>query len=153
MSRTASQTEVLLALAPRIDAPPDLVDDSDDDERPVVLAGAAMWPPLILHGGRSLVGRWPSLFQDSDNDLGARSPIRVGHRLWESPLMVHGGSSFSGLRSFEAPRIHHFAFGEMMPDLIESSDDEMPALVADDPSFRGTCRSPAWGCAKPGRQG
>ena len=80
MSRTASQTEVLLALAPRIDAPLDLVDDSDDDERPVVLAGAAMWPPLILHGGRSLVGRWPSLFQDSDNDLGARSPIRVGHR-------------------------------------------------------------------------
>ena len=57
------------------------------------------------------------------------------------------------LRAFEAPRIHHFAFGEMMPDLIESSDDEMPALVADDPSFRGTCRSPAWGCAKPGRQG
>ena len=127
-----------MALAPRIDAPPDLVDDSDDDERPVVLAGAAMWP---------------SLFQDSDNDLGARSPISVGHRLWESPLMVHGGSSFSGLRSFEAPRIHHFAFGEMMPDLIESSDDEMPALVADDPSYRGTCRSPAWGCAKPGRQG
>ena len=43
---------------------------------------------------------------------------------------------------------------EMMPDLIErSDDDEMPALVADDPSFRGTCRSPAWGCAKPGRQG
>ena len=143
-----------MALAPRIDAPPDLVDDSDDDERPVVLAGAAMWPPLILHGGRSLVGRWPSLFQDSDNDLGARSPISVGHRLWESPLMVHGGSSFSGLRSFEAPRIHHFAFGEMMPELIDDSDDdEMPALVADDPSFRGTCRSPAWGCAKPGRQG
>ena len=128
-----------MALAPRIDAPPDLVDDSDDDERPVVLAGAAMWP---------------SLFQDSDNDLGARSPIRVRHRLWESPLMVHGGSSFSGLRSFEAPRIHHFAFGEMMPELIDDSDDdEMPALVADDPSFRGTCRSPAWGCAKPGRQG
>jgi hypothetical protein len=99
-----------LALAPRIDAPPDLVDDSDDDERPVVLAGAAMWP---------------SLFQDSDNDLGARSPIRVGH----------------------------ITVGEIMPDLIESSDDEMPALVADDPSFRGTCRSPAWGCAKPGRQG
>ena len=43
---------------------------------------------------------------------------------------------------------------DMMPDLIErSDDDEMPALVADDPSFRGTCRSPAWGCAKPGRQG
>ena len=101
MSRTASQTEVLLALAPRIDAPPDLVDDSDDDEM------------------------WPSLFQDSDNDLGARSPIRVGH----------------------------ITVGEIMPDLIESSDDEMPALVADDPSFRGTCRSPAWGCAKPGRQG
>ena len=143
-----------MALAPRIDAPPDLVDDSDDDERPVVLAGAAMWPPLILHGSRSLVGRWPSLFQDSDNDLGARSPIIVGHRLWESPLMVHGGSSFSGLRSFEAPRIHHFAFGEMMPELIDDSDDdEMPALVADEPSFRGPCRSPAWGCAKPGRQG
>jgi hypothetical protein len=129
VSRTASQTELLLVQAQRIDAPPDLVDDSDDDEM------------------------WPSLFQDSDNDLGARSPIIVGHRLWESPLMVHGGSSFSGLRSFEAPRIHHFAFGEMMPDLIESSDDEMPALVADDPSFSGTCRSPAWGCAKPGRQG
>ena len=126
MSRTASQTEVLLALAPRIDAPPDLVDDSDDDERPVVLAGAAMWPPLILHGGRSLVGRWPSLFQDSDNDLGARSPIRVGH----------------------------ITVGEMMPELIDDSDDdEMPALVADDPCCRGPCRSPAWGCAKPGRQG
>jgi hypothetical protein len=152
VSRTASQTEVLLVLAPRIDAPPDLVDDSDDDERPVVLAGAAMWPsrPVVLAGA----AMWPSLFQDSDNDLGARSPISVGHRLWESPLMVHGGSSFSGLRSFEAPRIHHFAFGEMMPELIDDSDDdEMPALVADDPSYRGTCRSPAWGCAKPGRQG
>ena len=86
-----------MALAPRIDAPPDLVDDSDDDERPVVLAGAAMWP----------VSRTAS----------------------------------------------HITVGEIMPDLIESSDDEMPALVADDPSLRGTCRSPAWGCAKPGRQG
>lgn len=141
MSRTASQTEVLLALAPRIDAPPDLVDDSDDDEM------------------------WPSLFQDSDNDLGARSPIRVGHRdnrddegaimaMWEQPFFLHGGRSLGGLRAFEAPRILLITVGEMMPDLIEhSEDDEMPALVADDPSFKGTCRSPAWGCAKPGRQG
>lgn len=141
MSRTASQTEVLLALAPRIDAPPDLVDDSDDDEM------------------------WPSLFQDSDNDLGARSPIRVGHRdnrddegaimaMWEPQFYLHGGRSLGGLRAFEAPRILLITVGEMMPDLIEhSEDDEMPALVADDPSFKGTCRSPAWGCAKPGRQG
>ena len=133
MSRTASQTEVLLELVPRIDAPPDLVDDSDDDEMR------------------------PSLFQDSDNDsdaitVGARSSLRVGHRddegaimLWE-PLHVHGGRSLSGLRSVEAPRIHHIA-------IEHSDDDEMPALVADGPSFRGTCRSPAWGCAKPGRQG
>ena len=141
MSRTASQTEVLLVLAPRIDAPPDLVDDSDDDEM------------------------WPSLFQDSDNDLGARSPIRVGHHdnrddegaimaMWEPQFYLHGGRSLGGLRAFEAPRILLITVGEMMPDLIEhSEDDEMPALVADDPSFKGTCRSPAWGCAKPGRQG
>ena len=141
--------------AQRIEAPPDLVDDSDDDEM------------------------WPSLFQDSDNDLGARSPIRVGHRndrddeganhfrIWEPPPIVHGGRSLVGLRAFEArillqPQISldvrsrtasHITVGEIMPDLIESSDDEMPALVADDPSYRGTCRSPAWGCAKPGRQG
>ena len=143
-----------MALAPRIDAPPDLVDDSDDDERPVVLAGAAMWP---------------SLFQDSDNDLGARSPIRVGHRNDRDALPPFIGRSLVGLRAFEArillqPQISldvlsvsrtasHITVGEIMPDLIESSDDEMPALVADDPSFRGTCRSPAWGCAKPGRQG
>ena len=130
-----------MALAPRIDAPPDLVDDSDDDEM------------------------WPSLFQDSDNDLGARSPIRVGHRdnrddegaimaMWEPQFYLHGGRSLGGLRAFEAPRILLITVGEMMPDLIEhSEDDEMPALVADDPSFKGTCRSPAWGCAKPGRQG
>ena len=92
-------------MAPRMDAPPDLVDDLDDAE------------------------------------------------MWE-PSLVHGGSSLGGLRAFEAPRILHITVGEMMPDLIEhSDDDEMPALVADDPSFRGTCRSPAWGCAKPGRQG
>jgi hypothetical protein len=49
----------------------------------------------------------------------------------------------------------HIAVGEMMPELIsDSDDDEMPALVADGPSSsRGPCRSPAWGCAKPGRQG
>ena len=127
VSRTASQTEVNLALAPRIDAPPDLVDDSDDDERPVVLAGAAMWPPLILHGGRSLVGL----------------------RAFEARILLQPPISLD-VRSRTAS---HITVGEIMPDLIESSDDEMPALVADDPSFRGTCRSPAWGCAKPGRQG
>ena len=117
VSRTASQTEVNLALAPRIDAPPDLVDDSDDDEM--------------------------------------------------SPFYVHGGRSLGGVRAFEAPRILHITGGETIPDLLEhsdddempalvaddSDDDEMPALVADDPSIRGTRHSPAWGCAKPGRQG
>ena len=93
-----------MALAPRIDAPPDLVDDSDDNEM--------------------------------------------------SPFYVHGGRSLGGVRAFEAPRILHITGGETIPDLLEhSDDDEMPALVADDPSIRGTRRSPAWGCAKPSRQG
>ena len=125
MSRTASQTEVLLALAPRIDAPPDLVDDSDDDERPVVLAGAAL-PPFI---GRSLGGL----------------------RAFEARILLQPQISLD-VRSVSRTA-SHITVGEIMPDLIESSDDEMPALVADDPCFRGTCRSPAWGCAKPGRQG
>ena len=106
-----------MALAPRIDAPPDLVDDSDDNEM--------------------------------------------------SPFYVHGGRSLGGVRAFEAPRILHITGVETIPDLLEhsdddempalvaddSDDDEMPALVADDPSIRGTRHSPAWGCAKPGRQG
>ena len=120
-------------------------------------------PGIIGQAGHR-VEEIPELVEDTDDD---EMPALVG-----PPFLVETLDARSAPRMLGQALAGHSV--EDIPELVEDTvadDDEMPALVG--PPFpvwllgpadaapgpmqlrvlRGPCRSPAWGFAKPGRQG